>query len=524
MQTVAVNDSYAMSPNLLFTTSFGRDTQVGGSLTGAAKSFGNYGIQIAVPPIPQLASLAVSGYFGFNSSHTGNFNRGDKMVREVVTWQKGRHELIYGGQLTRINQNITNANTQGGEFTFSNKLSGSNLADFMLGQVSTFIQGAGQYQNYIGGIYGLFVQDNWRVNDKLTVNLGVRWDPFWPYTETHNRMNCYVPGEQSQRYPNAPRGMIFGGDPGCPTGKGMFSNIYNFAPRLGFAYSLGQSTVVRGGAGIYYTEPQTSYANGTVASAPFAPRFTFTDVSFQNPYASAGVVNPFPADFGGVVPGPTATFTVPTGISNTFQRNFHVSTLATWNLSVEREFRKNLLFSLSYVGNVGYDLSSNQEGSQNLNPAIYIPGQSTEANTQARRIYPNFSTIDQTNSGYRSTHHALQVNLQQRLSHGVSILANYTWSHQLDDFPPNNGFNTDPFDVHFDWGNSLDNVPNIFHLSASADTSSELDQFCRTAREWLGADFHCYLARWLSFHALQLVTIIHFVARDPTGRILPGPT
>ena len=465
VQTVAVNDSYTLSPTLLLTTSFGWDTQVGGSRTGAAKSFGNYGINIAAPQLPQMDGLTVGGYFSFASNHFGDFNRGDKTIREVVTWQKGRHEFIFGGRLTRVNQNLNNTYTQGGQFSFTNQLSGSNLADFMLGQASGFIQGGGQYSNYIGGVYSLFAQDNWRVNDKLTLNLGLRWDPFWPYTEIHNRMNCYVPGAQSQRYPNAPTGIIFGGDPGCPTGKGMFSNVYNFAPRLGFAYSLDQSTVVRGGAGIYYTIPQTSFANGITSDAPFSPTFQFTDVSLQNPYASAGVVNPFPGDFGGAVPGSSATFTLPIYISNTFQRNFHLSTLATWNVSVERDFRNIWLFSLSYVGNVGYDLSSNQEGVQNLNPAIYIPGQSTEANTQQRRINPNFSTVYETNSGYHSAYHALQVNLQRRLSRGLSILANYTWSHQLDDFPPENNLNTNPFDRHFDWGNSLDNVPNIFHLS-----------------------------------------------------------
>ena len=465
VQTVSVNDSFAFSPTLLFTSSFGWDTQVGGSLTGAASSFADYGIQIAAPQLPQMDGLSVGGYFGFTSNHVGFFNRGDKVFREVVTWQKGKHELIFGGQLTRVNQNLTNTYTQGGQFNFTSQLSGSNLADFMLGQASTFLQGGGQYSNFIGGIYSLFAQDNWRVSQKLTVNLGVRWDPFWPYTETHNRMNCYVPGEQSQRYPNAPEGMIFGGDPGCPSGRGMLANVYNFGPRLGFAYRLGESTVVRGGTGIYYTPPQTSFENGITSDAPFAPTFQFTDVSFQNPYESAGVANPFPAAFGGAVPGPTVTFTLPVYIGNTIQRNFHVPTLATWNLSLERELQKNWLFSLAYVGNVGYDLSSNQEGALNANPAIYIPGQSTEANTQERRVNPNFGEVYLNTSAYHSAYHALQVNLQRRLSRGVSIQANYTWAHQLDNFPPSQNLQTDPFDRNFDWGNSLDNVPNIFHLS-----------------------------------------------------------
>jgi hypothetical protein len=465
VQTISVNDNYTLSPTLLFATSFGWDTQAGGASTGATESFGNYGIKIAVPDIPQMDNLQVGGYFSFSSHHSSTSSRGDKTAREVVTWQKGSHELIFGGQLARVHLEQDNTTSQGGQFSFSGQLSGSNLADFMFGQASRFSQGGGQFSSFIGGIYSLFVQDNWQVNKKLALNAGLRWDPFWPYTETHNRMNCYVPGQQSKRYPNAPEGEIYGGDSGCPSGQGMFSNVYNFAPRLGFAYSLDRSTVLRGGAGIYYTQPQTSFENGLTSNAPFAPTFQFTDVSFADPYGSAGVANPFPADFGGVVPGASATFTLPMSIGNSFQRNFHVSTLATWNLLLERQFQQNWSVNISYVGNVGYDLSSNQEGVQNLNPAIYIPGHSTEANTQQRRINPNFSEVYETNSGYRSDYHALQVNVQRRLSRGLSILANYTWSHQLDNFPPSQDLNTDPFDRHVDWGNSQDNIPQIFHLS-----------------------------------------------------------
>jgi hypothetical protein len=465
VQTVSLSDNFAFSPTLLLSTSFGWDSQVGGSVTGAASSFGNYGIKVAVPQIPQMDGLNVGGYFSFASGHFGDFNRGDKTFREVLTWQKGSHELIFGGELTRLNQNITNTNGQGGSFNFTNQLSGSNLADFMLGQVSRFHQGGGQYSNYIGGIYGLFVQDNWQVTKRLALNLGLRWDPFWPYKEIHNRMNCYVPGEHSQRYPNAPTNIIYGGDPGCPAGEGMYSSVYDFAPRFGFAYGLDRNTVLRGGAGIYYTQPQSSFVNGITSSAPFAPAFTLTDVNFQDPYGSAGVTNPFPADFGGVIPGPDATFTLPMSINNTFQRNFHPATLATWNLLLERQFQQNWSLGLYYVGNVGYDLSSNQEGVHNLNPAVYIPGQSTEANTQQRRIDPNFGVIYETNSGYHSSYHSMQVDLQRRFSRGLSLQANYTWSHQLDDFPASKDLETDPFDRHFDWGNSLDDIPNIFHLS-----------------------------------------------------------
>ena len=300
VQTLAISDFYTVSPHLLLNTSFGWDSQTGGNLTGTTYYMSDFGVQIAPPKYPDM-ELTVGGYFNFSSSETGHFNRGDKSFREVVTWQNGKHELVFGGDLIRVNLNVSNPSTSGGVFNFTNSLSGSNLADFMLGQVSGFQQGGGQYQNYVGNIFNLFLQDNWRVSQRLTLNLGLRWDPHWPYRELEGRVNCFVPGEESLRFPNAPVGVLFAGDPGCPAGTGQYPNLANVAPRLGFAYRLTDKTVLRGGAGLYYVPPQTSQQNGQAANAPFAPRINLTDVNFQNPFGSAGIVSPFPADFGGVL-------------------------------------------------------------------------------------------------------------------------------------------------------------------------------------------------------------------------------
>jgi len=107
------------------------------------------------------------------------------------------------------------------------------------------------------------------VNQKFVVNAGIRWEPYFPYTETLNRIPCYRPGLRSKRYPNAPIGLVYAGDPGCPAG-GANGDSFNFAPRLGFAYRIRQRTVIRGGAGLYYTLPNTDQINGFSSVAPFA--------------------------------------------------------------------------------------------------------------------------------------------------------------------------------------------------------------------------------------------------------------
>jgi hypothetical protein len=234
---------------------------------------------------------------------------------------------------------------------------------------------------------------------------------------------------------------------------------------------MGHNTVVRGGAGSYFEQPQMSQANGMVGGAPFAVNFTLNEVSFADPYGSINFPDPFPAEYTAGPPSPSYVFQLPVSAGGFFAPDFHVGTMSTWNTVVEHQFGSNWLASIGYVGNAGYHLSSNQQGREAVNPAVYIPGvgsngqpNSTEGNTRKRRINPNFSTANLYPSTYNSRYDSLQMNMEKRFSHGLSLVANYTWEKTLDDFPAG-GAVTDPFDMRDDWGVSKDNVSNVFHLS-----------------------------------------------------------
>ncbi|HUS07987.1 MAG TPA: TonB-dependent receptor [Bryobacteraceae bacterium] len=465
VQTLALDHVLTASPTVLFNTWFGWNSQVGGSRSGIPDSadaitFPAAGVKIAggatgIPPA--IEGLNVSGFFNAGSTHFGDFNRGDWRIREGVTVVRGSHELIVGGEVARLLQDIKNTNTQSGVFTFSNQLSGSNLVDFLLGAATQFNQGAGQYQNLRGTTYSLFVQDNWRVTQRLMLNLGVRWDPYWPYSEIKNRIPCFLPGQKSSRYPNAPAGLVFGGDPGCPAGSGQDATLANVAPRLGFAYRISPKMSIRGGAGVYYSIPASLTYNGTAATAPFNPRFLLTRVSFEDPYGSAGIVNPFPAQYGaGSVQGPEAQFTLPTQVNKSFGKETRLGTLGTWNLTLERQLGASWLLSASYLGNGGYHLY----GSTELNPAIYIPGASTVGNTQARRRVQGISTVSGVRTDFNSHYHSLQLNVEKRFSSGLSLLANYAWSKKIDNLA-----STNPYNRNFDHGLANEHVPHIFHLT-----------------------------------------------------------
>ena len=469
IKNLALNHTFTLSPTTLFLTWFGWDEQTGGSLSGAPFSFSDIGVQIAAPTPPELV-VSVPGFFSISTNHLGNFDRGDYTFREDVTMQRGKHEIHVGGEAVRVFNNLVNTYTMSGQFTFGNQLSGNNLSDFFLGNASRFLQGAGEFKDLTGTLWSLFFQDNWKVTPKLMINLGIRWDPYFPYTEQKGRVPCFAPGQKSARFPNAPVGIIYGGpnaDPGCPAASGSETNAWNFAPRLGFAYRLGNSgkTSIRGGAGIYYTPLGNHDSNGLVDTAPFGPRFDYSgNLSFVNPYSSIGIPNPFPGQYGPNLPTPDATFTLPLSVYGYMQHDWRMPQLATWNLTLEHQFAGDWVGRISYSGNKGTYLASGALGFRESNPAVYYPGASTSANIQQRRLYPQFGSVGLFSSDNNSHYNAMKLNVEKRFSHGLSVLANYTWSHMIDDYGP--GGTTNPFNRRFDYGTSNDDIPHLLHYSA----------------------------------------------------------
>jgi len=473
VQTISVTDSYNATPTLMLTSYFGWNQQNGGSLSDAPFSMADAGAKVATTNPPELV-VGVNGGFSINTNHTGDFNRGDQTFREVATLVKGTHELQFGGEALRVRAPMANEFEQNGEFYFTNNLSGDNIADFMVGRISSFIQAGGLYLNFTGIKWSAFVQDTWRATTRLTLSGGLRWDPFFPYKDSEGRVGCFVPGAQSQRYPNSPPGLIFGGnnhDPGCPPSS-IHSNVANLAPRMGFAYRLTDDgkTSLRGGAGYYYQPPNTVAFQDVVGIPPFAPIINLTDVSFADPYGSAGVANPFPEQFGPRIPSSTATFPSAISFTQIFSKDFRIPQILNWNLTLERQIGTSWLVRAGYVGNKGtylYGTNDQETGLQALNPAIYIPGQSTEGNTQQRRIYPAFGFVNSIVSAINSHYNGLQLTVEKRLAHGLSLLANYTWSKELNDFAPIGAYNsnTDPFNRKFDYGQSDDSLPGAFKFS-----------------------------------------------------------
>ncbi|AXC09784.1 Oar protein [Acidisarcina polymorpha] len=479
LKNISVVDIYTISPTILLNSYFGYTSQTGQTLSPAPFTIQDAGSLIAQPTnFKPTLNVGVAGNFTIGEQPaSGTWDRGDQSLREVATYIKGAHQIQFGGEIMRVTAPMGNSYQADGVFTFSNSLTGDNVADFELGAVSSFTQAGGLYLNFTGFNWSAFVQDNWKATPRLTLSAGLRWDPFIPYKDSQGRVGCFVPGAQSLRYPNAPAGLIFGGsnhDPGCPSSS-IYSTFSEFGPRLGFAYQLTSDgkTSVRGGAGYYYQPPNLVAFEDVVGIPPFAPIVNLSAVNFTDPYGSGGIANPFPAQFGPNTPGAAATFPQDISFTQIFDRHFRPPQILMWNMTLEHGFGANWLVRAAYLGNKGTHLggTGDQEaGLLAVNPAVYIPGQSTEDNTQQRRIYPSFGFVDSINSGVISNYNSLQLSLEKRLTHGLSFLTNFTWSRSLNNFGPYGqpgALNTNSCSCgrYFDYGPDGGDVNKVFRIS-----------------------------------------------------------
>jgi len=448
---LSLNDTYILRPNLLnnLVVTFNRTNNDNFQIY--PPDYSSLGINVYNDKTPQWV-FNVSGYFGINSGDTNQFLRDEYQVSDTLRWTKARHEIATGFEYSYGIGDIVNNFRANGRFTFSGAapFTGDALADFMIGKFSSFEQGIGEYKNTRMQLFAAFVQDTFRVNPKLSLNLGVRWDPFIPYTDTTNRLACFRPGQKSSIYLNAPEGAVYPGDSGCPAG-GYDADWLNLGPRLGLAYDpFGDGrTSVRAGYGAFFDRPNTIATNSLANQGPFG-----TVVSFPGDFANdvstpyAGRVNPFPAD----------PFNVPREVAFVLPHNMFSydpemenGTLHSWNLTVEREVVPTYLVRAAYAGSKGTRLTMLRE----VNAAIFAPGATTATTNQRRPLFPSFGSVVSNEPTGESLYHSLQLTLDKRFAKGFSILSSYTLSKTLDHSSENKqtgAVQTNPFDLEYDWG------------------------------------------------------------------------
>lgn len=441
-QNAMVSETHVFTPLLLneFRASFSRQTANRGPAPGSI-SLADIGVKIWQPGnVKTLEGINVSGFFNPSQTDPAAFIRNQYTINEDVNWVKGKHSLAFGAAVIRGQVFLRNLFRTSGSFSFTADNTNDALASYMLGYVRTLTQGFGEYKDNNLYSVSLYAQDDIHATSRLTVNLGLRWEPFFPWHETMNRMeqfsvSDYMAGKRSSIYTNAPPGLLFPGDSGMPY-YGLNSSYRNFSPRVGFAYALtsDHKTSLRGGAGAFYDALQSGvFNNRFVNVTPFSPQISLTQPqgSFSNPYV--GIVNPYPAPFpppkDTAFPGPVLVITYDPANGGKAMS----PVIYNWNLILERQFANDWLARVAYVGSHASRLSESLE----LNPAVYTAG--SKLGTDARRFFQPYGSISQASFDINSNFNSLQLTAQKRYSKGLTVMANYTWSKALDDMPANMG-------------------------------------------------------------------------------------
>ncbi|HUX67459.1 MAG TPA: carboxypeptidase regulatory-like domain-containing protein [Terriglobales bacterium] len=494
VQSLVLGDTYIFSPTLI---------------SSARVSFSRSAIRRYVPTTyPTLASLgagvtpqvanyqftSVSGYFtvACANCNPGPWISNDFQASEDLTWIHGNHQVEFGANWMHSQLNGFGTFQANGDLFFSGQVSGNALADFELGNPSLLLQSNGQVLHDRINAPSLYIQDNFRLTPRLTINAGLRWDPYLlPYNADHQASifdpGWFAAGVHSQRFTNAPQGTLFYGDAGMPGASYGFGKVANFAPRLGLIFDpqgKGKETI-RAGFGIFYAGTPLFMQVGT--HAPWASPITLPQPAggLSNPWASYPGGNPFPT------PAPTAGINFPIfgGGLGAFPLHAQPPYIEQWNLSFQRQVAGNWLLSANYLGNRSVHL----ELGNLVNSSIYVPGTcsagvygltkpgpcSTAGNENYRRAlilsnpaqgkYYGAETL--FGSGGYATYNALLLSAQHAFANRFELLANYTWSHCLDNTEialNGAGVPQDPSNPGLDYGNCLSNLNQVFNLSMVA--------------------------------------------------------
>jgi len=410
---------------------------------------------------PPSLSFASGMNVGFDPNVTWKSDN-NYAVADTFTWIRGRHTLKFGGRLGIMQENSIYAYQTNGIFYFSGPFgigSGNDLADFLFGASDGFGEYSKAPSDEHQRQYAVFAQDEWKATPRLTVTYGLRYEYTSPETDTHGYSFSIVPGRQSVKFPDAPLGFLVPGDPGAPRGW-YFPDYTNLSPRIGIAWDpFGNGkTSIRGGGGLFFDTLNGWMSDWATDEAPWAGGTFFgfganqvparaVDTILANPYATGGVVDPFPSQ----EPPPSninfanAGFTPFLGSGNNFV-NAHLKTpyVYQYNLSVERQLANGMMAEIGYVGSSSHKLLTwvDQDpfvlgtSVRTLNQQLLASNPKADPNTFG--FAPTFDGLDHAN------YNGLLTSITKRAEDvrylgNVFFTASYTWSHNLDN---GTGFNS----------------------------------------------------------------------------------
>jgi hypothetical protein len=436
MQSVVIGHTWTTSPNSV--NSFRTGMNRVAIKRGNADFFSacDLGVKMYCGYVPHQTFLAVTGAFSVGTQLGTKARSGNTTyhIGDDVSLIKGTHQIGFGATVSQYRLLVRSTVYAQDQYLFS------NLAAFLLGgapnntvQVTSSIPVRMDQAKWY---FGSYVRDTWKVSPRLTLNAGLRYEPFLPAALTNGAVYNFsvadmIANKETTIYRNAPPGFTFPGDPGFPGFSGMKGQWGLVAPRMGLAWDPeGHGRLsIRASYALAYDFNNGQLLINTAGAPPFSGTVVFPAASFSDPFASNPGANIFPYTV-----GPDAPF-VQGGVFIALTPNLHTTAVHQWNLAIQRQFGSNWLASITYAGSETEHLWVTYQ----LNPAVIVqcPGGAplttcnSNVNTNSRRLftvnnYPRASLVsnmDQYDDGGTASYHGLILSLEKRLSRGLSANA-----------------------------------------------------------------------------------------------------
>ena len=483
-QSMAINDTQTLSTNVLNEFRFGWSsikfnmTSIDYG-TNPAAAVGIPGINFS-PVTSAMTQLTFQNIrnLGANSNQPLITNQNDYQLFDNVTRTAGKHTMKAGGSLTLRSREVLNADNIVGQFQFNNNQTsncagqpagctvnsstGFDVASFLLGLTSQKIRNlsgiteSGEVLTYTEKRpeFAVYLQDDWRTTSRLTVNLGLRWDVYPPWTEVDDRQSNFdmTNGAFVIASDNAQIGGVHVGRYLQTYSKG------NVGPRFGFAYDLNGTgkTLIRGGFGVFWN---------------FSPGGTSSSKAQNQPFLQSTALTPTPSSYGTDLPMKTGLDT-PTGVNpnaspagntrSAFDVNFRDAYARQWNINVQRGLGTNYMVEAAYVGSQGRQMVLKVD----VNQAPPVVGVSdANVNRPYIKADPLLRSVSQAQSIGKVDYNGMLLKFQRRFANNFSFLNSYTLGKSMDYASDNESGITNAYDLQYNWGPSDYDVRHTFSSS-----------------------------------------------------------
>lgn len=464
-RNIVMSHDWIVSPTTLNQAQFtwsNRDTPIVDEFTHSWSDYGSkvtLGALPARPPQIFVNGRWQMGTFGGNGQLQQSFSASD-----TLTATRGKHTLKAGVWMLHGKFDEVGNWLGAGQVRFTGNFTRNTLSDFLLGRAASFRQNNGLARIFRSTAVHGFVQDDWRLSPRLTLNLGLRYELNMPLVSTTDELATFRFNQQSTTIPKAPLGQLFYGDEGIPRGMAK-TDRDNFAPRIGLAYDpTGKGrTAIRAGFGAFYA---ISFANVTsnLQGQPFLVDVTaFGTPNLVEPWSGVPGGSPFPYTLDRANP----SFSLPI-TTNYYDEDATTPYVFHYSLTVEQQVTSTLTVQGAYVGNSSRKMFFQRDA----NAPIFRAGSSTAGNVNARRPYlaGTFAQIAHTNTGSNAHYDSLQVSFRQRMARGFTINGSYTFSKSIDEisddiFSATSVGIVDSNNRRLDRGASGFNAPHVFVVS-----------------------------------------------------------